>query len=324
MHTRTRAIVTLASALAILATSPTALSALTGSGQVSDVVRLTTVVGSIAGSAMTSADGSPAASSSAFHAHNSNSNVNTYIRYTWSTTPYYGPTTTDTTISIRGTTHAISDLLWFKQESVSGAGVTTTSESFTPLLLANSASIATVTWTSAGNACTGWTGSPAGGFSATSAGSFTFRYHAASAPVDDTPATSDAFYYCLDTTNSKIYLAKSTVFGSATLLSLYTRNSGIASVQTYAYEFLSGAQAEGNTYCMTGVTGSGTSATPDLAQCQALTYSRSGSAASKMQPLFDPPAYFPSVNQAGGSSAVTYALTGTQWNPYAYTTTNSA
>lgn len=321
--TRAAAGAALALALAVAAT-PSAWSALTGSGQLNDVVSLSTSVGSIASSALTTSTGTPVASSTAYAVTNGNSNVDTFIRYDWSTTPYYGSSSGQTSISLRGTTYIISDLLWFKQEVVSGSGTTTTSSYFSPLLLKNSASIARVTWSSSGNACTAWTGSAAVGFSATAAGTFTFKYHGASSQTDDTPSTSDTFHYCLDTTNSQVYLGTSAAFGSATRVRSYTADSALGILNTYQYEFLSGAQTTGNKYCLTGYTGSGTSATPDLAQCQYMAYSTSGAASAKVYPLFDPPAYFPSGNQAGASSVLTYALSGTQWNPFAYTTTNTA
>lgn len=309
---------------AFLLALPAVQAELTGSGNVTDVVQLSTSTGSIAASALASTAAAPVASGSAFTVTNSGSNVDTFIRYAWQTTPYYGSTSSQTSIALRGTTYYINDLLWYKQETVSGAGTTTTSEYFSPLVIKNAASIARVTWTSAGNACTAWTGSAAVGFLAAAAGSFTFKYHAASSQTDDAPSTSDTFYYCLDTTNTQVYLGKSTAYGSATLVKGYTTNSVLASLQTYQYPFLSGSQSNGNNYCLTGYTGSGTSATPDLAQCQKLAYSTSGAASAKLYPLFDPPAYFPSANQAGGGNAITFGIAGTQWNPYAYSTTNTA
>lgn len=321
---KTAALLTSVGATLVVALVPTGNSALTGSGQLNDVVQMTTATGTIAASALTSSSGSPAASSSPFSMHNSGSNVDTYIRYDWSTTPYYGSDSGQTSIALRGTTYYITDLLWFKQEIVSGASATTTSEYFSPLKLNNAATNSRATFTATGNACTGWTGSAAGGFSATAAGTLTFKYHAASSQTDDTPSTSQTFYYCLDTTNDKVYLGTSAAFASATLVSTYTANSAVGTTYTYMYEFLQSGGAEGNTYCLNGETGSGTSATPDLVQCQKMTYSLLGSAYGKLYPLFDPPAYFPSGSQSGASSVLTYALSGTQWNPYAYTTTNSA
>lgn len=307
----------------VAAGAPTALSALTGSGQLVDAVQLTTQTGSIAGSSL-STSGTPVSSGTPYSVHNSGSNVDTYVRYDWSTTPYYGSSSGDTSMSLRGTTYYISDLLWFKQEGVTGGGTTTTSSYFSPLVIENAASVTRATWTSDGNTCTSWTGSAASGFSAASGGSFTFMYHDASSPTDDTPSTSDTFYYCLDTTNTRVYLGTSQSYDSGTLLSAYSRNSDITNAYTYQYQFLSGAQTNGNRYCLASYTGSGTAATPDLVQCQKLTYSLSGSAYAKLYPMFDPPQYFPSSNQGGSANVITYALSGTQWNPYAYTTTNSA
>ncbi len=308
---------------ALVAAAGAAVAELTGSGNLADVVSVSTSTSSISGSSLATTSGSPVASSSAFTMTNSNSNVDTLIRFAWSTTPYYGSSSGQTSAALRGTTYYVGDLLWFKQESISGAGTTTTSEYFSPLLLKNAASITRATFTASGNACTGWTGSAAGGFSAAAAGTLTFKYFAASSQTDDAPSTSATFYYCLDTTNTLAYLGTSAAFGSATLAYPYSTNSALASLKTYQYQFLSGSQSNGNKYCLTGYTGSGTSATPDLAMCGLLGYSLLGSATTKLYPLFDPPGYFPSANQGGASSAITYAIAGTQWNPYAYTTTNA-
>lgn len=320
-----RRILTALAALAIVsAAAPAALGTLTGSGQLNDIVSLSTSTGSIAGSAMTTTDGTPIASASSFTVTNSNSNVDTFIRYDWSTTPYYGSNSAQTSITLRGTTHQIADLVLLEQSITTGAGATTTSAYYAPIALKSGATTSLASWSSAGNACTAWTGVPAVGFLATSAGSFTFKYQTSGSPVNDAPTTSDTFYYCTDTTNSQAYLGKSTAYGSATLVSAYTINSVLATLKTYQYEFLSGAQATGDSYCLTGFTGAGTAATPDLVQCSKLAWSSSGAATAKLYPMFDPPAYFPSGNQAGASSAVTFAIAGTQWNPYAYTTTNAA
>lgn len=307
--------------IALLAT-PTALSALSGSGNISDNVDLATARGSLDASELTT-DGDPVAASLAFSLNNGGSNVDTFIRYGWAVTPYYGGTSTDTAITLRGVTHQVADLLWFKQQVVAGSGATTTSEYFSPLILANDGVSATSTWSSGGNACTAWTGTPAIGFSATAAGTFAFSYHSAASPLDDTPDGA-TYHYCLDTTNSQAYIGETASYDSATKLDKYTSDSLAGILKAYQYEFILSGTTEGNLYCLTGYTGSGTSATPNLVQCQKLPYSTSGSSTVNMYPLFDPPAAFPSANQGGVSESLTYALSGTQWNPFSYTTTNSA
>jgi hypothetical protein len=303
---------------------PTALSTLSGSGQLTDVVQLSTTTGTLAGSTLASSGGAPAASSSAFTMTNSNSNVDTLIRLGWTAMPYYGTTTSQVSISLRGTTYVISDLLMFKQETTTGAGSTTTSQYFAPLMLNNSANNTRATFTSAGNACTSWTGSAAVGFTATAAGTFTFKYYDATTQTDDTPSTTSSYNYCLDTTNSQVYVGTSASFSTATLVQMYTTDSALATLKTYQFEFLPGSYTHGDKYCFVSVTGSGTSATPDLQQCMFLGYSSSGAATVKLYPIFDPPVGFPSANQAGSASVITYQITGTQWDPYAHTTTNSA
>ena len=307
----------------LLAAVPTALSTLSGSGQLNDVVQLSTSTGTIAGSAMASSAGAPAASATAFTMTNSNSNVDTLVRYAWSTTPYYGSDSSQTSISLRSTTHYISDLIWYKQATIV-AGTTTTSSYFSGLFIQNAASNGHSAWTSSGNACTSWTGSAAVGFTKTSAGTFTFDYYDASSQTDDTPSTTSSYNYCLDTTNSQVYISTGVAFGSATLVKIYTTDSVLGTLAGYQYQFLPNSYTTGNYYCLASVTGSGTSATPDLAQCQKLTYSASATNTVKMFPMFDPPAAFPSNNQGGAANVITYALSGTQWNPYAHATTNSA
>jgi hypothetical protein len=306
----------------LAAISPVSMASLSGSGNLNDVVSLTVSTGSLAASTLTTS-GTPIASSTAFNVNDGTSNVDTYILYAWSTTPYYGTTSSQTSIDLRGTTYQIGDLLWFKQAIVSGSGTTTTSQYYAPLLLKNSASITTVTWTSAGNACTAWTGTPAVGFIATAAGTFTFKYHDATTQTDDAPSTTSSYNYCLDTTSSQVYLGTSTAYGSNTLIKVYTTNSVLGILQSYQFEFKPGSYTTGNKYCMSGFTGSGTSATPDLAMCEMMPYSTSGASSAKLTPLFDPPTYFPSGNGLGGN-AITYAASGTQWNPYSSSTTNSA
>lgn len=323
IRTRRRLIAALAIAALLAAILPTVLGSLTGSGQLNDVVQLTTSTGTIAGSAMVSSAGAPAAASSAFTMTNSNSNIDTYVRFGYSTTPYYGSSSSQTSISLRGTTYQISDLLWFK-EAATVAGTTTTSQYFSPLLLQNAATNTRAAFTSAGNACTGWTGSAAVGFTKTAAGTFTFNYHDAASPVDDTPSTSASMAYCVDTTNAQMYVGTSASFASATLIKMYTTDATVVTPATYQFEFLPGSYTRGNLYCFVSVTGSGTSATPDLAQCGKLAYSASGASTVTLTPMFDPPAAFPSNNQGGAASVLTYALSGTQWNPYAHATTNSA
>lgn len=321
-NTRFRALLVVL-AVGGIALAPSALGTLTGSGLLNDVVSLTTTTGTLAAATLTTTDGSPVASGSAFHVTNSISNVDTFIRYDWSSSPYFGATSTDTSIALRGTTYYISDLLYFKQETINGVGTTTTSDVFAPLVIKNAASVSRATFTAAGNACTAWTGSAAGGFSATAAGSFTFRYYLASAQTDDTPSTSITYYYCLDTTNSQTYLHTSASFTGATLVKKYTSDSVGGVLNTYQYELATG-QSNGNKYCLTAYTGAGTSATPDLAMCEKLAFGLLNSAAGKLYPLFDPPDAFPSSNQEGAANTITYSIAGTQWNPYAYTTTNSA
>lgn len=302
---------------------PGALSALSGSGNVTDVVELSptvTTVGSLVSTA-SSASGPPVASSAMFTVTNGGSNVDTFVRYAWSTTPYYGASTGSTSIVIRSATSYISDLLWFKQETVDSASTATTSLTYTPLLIKNAASIATVSWTSSGNACTGWTGTPVGGYSAAAAGTFTVKYHLSASPVNDGSVTSESFHYCADTTSARVYLGESAAFGAATLLEVYSTNSADAILKNYQYQLLPASTTAGNRYCLTGFTGSGTAATPDLAQCEKLPYELNGATTAKLGVLYDPPTYFPSVNQGG---TITYTLSGVQWNPYASSTTNSA
>lgn len=305
---------------------PTALGTLSGSGNVTDIVQLSTSTSSLNAISASPTGGSASAApttsgSSAFTMTNSGSNVDTLIRYAWGTTPYYGASSASTSISIRSTTYYISDLLWFKQQTLDSASTATTSEYFSPLLVKNVASVGAATFSSAGNACTAWSGTAGSGFSAAAAGTFTFKYYGASSQTNDAPSTSDTFYYCLDTTNSQVYLSKSASFTSATRVYSYATESVNAVLSTYQYQALSGSQSAGNKYCLVSITGSGTSATPDLAQCQFLPFELGGSTTAKMYALIDPPAYFPSVNQAG---TITYAISGTQWNPYAASTQNSA
>lgn len=310
-------------AIALALVAPTALSALSGSGNVTDIVQLNVATSSLGALSSTaaggSASGSPVTSgANAFTLDNSGSNVDTFVRYDWGASPYYGGVAGQTGITLRGTTHVISDLLWFRQITTLAAG-TTSSEYFAPLVLKSG--VARATFVPGGNACTGWAGSATGGFSASSAGSFTFRYYEASSQTDDAPLTSDTFHYCLDAANSLAYIGESASFTTATLVYSYGGDSANGALKNYQYEFLNGAQTEGNTYCLTGITGSGTNAMPNLAQCQKLPFELTGATTVKMGVLFDPPAYFPSVNQGG---ALTYGLSGTQWNPYASSTTNSA
>lgn len=322
---RTPHIVLVAAACLLLA-APAAYAALAGSGQVTDIVQLTTSTGTLSALSSTasggSASGSPVTSgASAFTMTNSGSNVDTLIRYAWGTTPYYGASAASTSITIRSATHQVGDLLWFQQQTLNAAAVATTSDYFSPLIVKNAASVATATFASAGNACTGWTGAPGAGFTAVAAGTFTFKYYAASSQSNDAPLTSDTFHYCLDTGSSQVYLGKSASFTAATRVYGYATESTGGVLKTYRYPALSGAQTAGNSYCLVSITGTGTSATPDLAQCQALPFELAGSTTAKLYVLIDPPAYFPSANQGG---AITYGITGTQWNPYAAATTNSA
>lgn len=314
------AVLALAAALA----APSAMSALTGSGNVNDIVQLGVVTSSLstltASATGSSASASPATSgSSAFTLDNGGSNLDTFVRYDWSATPHYGSEASQTSIAIRSTTHLISDLLWFRQGSVLSAGASQ-ADYYAPLVLKNSG-VSRATYTATGNACSAWSGAAADGFTATAAGTLTFRYYAASSQTDDSPLTSDTFHYCLDTANSQIYLGKTASFTAATLVRSYGTDSANGVLKTYQYEFLSGTQTAGNKYCMVGIAGTGTSATPNLVQCQKLPYELAGTVQAKMYVLFDPPAYFPSVNQGG---AITYALSATQWNPYSSGAENSA
>lgn len=312
-------------AAAALALMPAALGALDGSGNVSDIVQLTTSTGTLSvlssSASGGSASGSPVTSgSSAFALTNSGSNVDTFVRYAWGTTPYYGASSSSTSISIRSTTHYISDLLWFKQQKVAADTTLTTSEYFSPLVIKNAASVQTATFSSLGNACTAWGSVPAS-FSPAAAGTFTVKYYSASSQTNDAPTPSDTFHYCLDTTNSQVYLGTSASFASGTRVYSYATNSANAVLNNYQWQLLNSGQTNGNFYCLTSYTGTGTSATPDLSQCQKLAYETLASTSIKLYVLQDPPAYFPSVNQAG---TITYAVAGTQWNPYSQSTTNSA
>ncbi|MHB8585899.1 MAG: hypothetical protein ACYDDF_08720 [Thermoplasmatota archaeon] len=313
---------TLGTLVAVLVTGATILSSssltsasLSGSGQLTDVASVNTDTGSVASSALTTTPGVPAASSTGFSIDNSNSNVDTFARWTWATTPYYGTTSSQTSVTIRGTTYQIADLVYFKQETVSGTGTVTTLDTFAPLLLKNSATIGDATFSTAGNACTAWTGTAATGFLAASAGTLTFKYHTASSPTS-AASTSQTFDYCLDTTNDQVYLGTATAFGSDTLAVVYSTASALATLKTYQYAFVPTGQSTGAKYCLTGYTGSGTSATPDLAMCQYLPYSSSGATKANLYPLFDPPADMPSGNQAGASNFLTFSISGTQWDPY--------
>lgn len=324
---RTPKILLVTATLAIvggLAFAPTALSALSGSGNVTDIVQLSTTVNSLPVLSSTaqaaSASGDPVASGTAFTMTNSGSNVDTFLRYTWGTVPYYGASSASTSITLRGTAHRIQDLLWFNQESVTAASVATRSDYFSPLEI-NAATPATrATVTAAGNACTTW-GTPPAGFTPVSAGTLVFTYHLVSSPVNDAPVTSDTFHFCLDTSSGDVILSKTASFTGATQIKVYTTNSANAVLNTYRYQMLPNSVTKGNFYCTTGVTGSGTAATPNLIQCQMLPYETLDSTTIKLFALYDPPSFFPSVNQGG---IVTYGITGTQWNPYSSTTTNSA
>jgi hypothetical protein len=307
--------------LLLVVASP-ALASLAGSGQVTDVVNVAVDTSSLASSLLQTTGGQPIASSSDYVFDNGNSNVDTFTKFAWGTTPYYGGSSSQTSVSIHGTTYQISDLLYFEQETRTGAGTVATSSIFAPLLLKNSATIADVTFTTAGNACTAWTGSPAVGFIAASAGTMTFKYHTVASPTS-APATTQTFNWCLDTTNSQVYWGTAAAYASDTLVVLYSTNSALATLKTYQYDFIPTGVANGAYYCLTSITGSGTAATPDMGMCEYLPYSSSGSAQGHLYPLFDPPAAFPSGNQLGSSAAFTYTVTGTQWDPYQSSTTNS-
>ncbi|MHB8634703.1 MAG: hypothetical protein ACYDBQ_12215 [Thermoplasmatota archaeon] len=310
--------------LASLTASPVALGTLAGSGQINDVLSLTVSTGTLAASTLASAAFAPVVDASSFTATNSNSNIDSFVLYAWGTTPYYGTSSSQTSIAVRGTTYQIGDLLWFKESATPGGGSATVSQYFSPLLVKNSASITRATFTTAGNACTSWTGTPAVGFIATSAGTLTFKYYDSTTQTDDTPSTTASYNFCLDTTNDQVYLGTTTAYGSNTLIKVYTTNSVLGVLQPYQYEFLPGSYTHGNLYCLTSFTGSGTAATPDLGMCQKMSYQAAASSTAQIFPMFDPPAAFPSDNQLGTTSGLTYGASGTQFNPYATGTTNSA
>ncbi|MHB8606400.1 MAG: hypothetical protein ACYDCK_14225 [Thermoplasmatota archaeon] len=306
--------------------APFALATLSGSGQLNDIVAISTTTGTIATAALTTPDGTPVQSATLFTMTNSNSNVDTFIRYDWTSSPYYGASSSNTSIALHGTTYYISDLLYYKEVTVTGGGTTTTADALMPLTMKNSGTQNTVTWTSDGNACTAWTGSAALGFAKASSGSFTVKFYLGStyASNDNTPTTSQTFYYCTDTTNSQTYLGTTQAFGSDTLVVAYTTDSALATLKTYVYTFVPTGATNGDSYCLTGFVGAGTAATPDLVMCNKLPYSLLGSATAKLDPLFDPPAFFPSGNTGGAASVVTFSITGTMWDPYSHTTTQSA
>lgn len=306
-------------AAAILA--PSGLGVVAGTGGINDVVQLTTASSTI--SAATSSSGAPGVSATPASVHNSDSNVDSWLKYDWSTTPYYGSNTGDTSITVRGTAYTVADLLWFKQETVNAASTTTTAQYFSPLKLVTGGS--RVTFTSAGNACTAWTGSPVAGWAATAAGSITFKYFDASSQTDDTPSTTTTFNWCADTTMKAVYFSTGTAYSASNIVYEWDVNSlATQPAKQYGWEFDGfNSYTRGNYYCLSGFTGSGTSATPNLMLCTKMPHEAAGSDYAKLYSMFDPPAGFPSTNQLGTSAAVTYSLSAVQWNPWSYTTQNT-
>jgi hypothetical protein len=130
----TRLLALAAIAVALVVAAPSSMGTLAGSGNLNDSVLLTVATGTLAASTLTTSGGTPVASPTAFSVNNGNSNVDTFMLHAWATTPYYGGTSSQTSISIHGTTYQIGDLMWFQQATVSGAGTTTTSQYFSPLL----------------------------------------------------------------------------------------------------------------------------------------------------------------------------------------------
>lgn len=308
-----------------LAAVPTVLGALGGSGNTTDIVQLSTTVGSVG--TLTSTAAAPDASSTAFTMTNSGSNVDTFLLYGWNgnNLPYYGASSGNTAISLRGVSYSISNLLSFKQETVTGSGTTATSAYYSPLVLKAATSSAT-TMTPTGNACTGWTGTASGAFTKVASGTLTLPYQVTGSVANDAPSSA-TFSYCAGTEGSvsAVYLSKlgSPTFATtdSTQIVLYSESSSNGVLKSYQYEFLPGGHTAGNKYCLTGFTGTLTDTKPDLAQCSMMPYSTLGVATAKLSVLYDPPALFPATNQGG---ALTFAVSGTQWNPYASGTTNSA
>lgn len=298
---------------ALAAITPSAYSALGGSGNVTDFIDLTTEDGSLNTLVATaaSASGGIITSSDAFHVTNGGSNVDTLIMYSWASSPTVGGAATS--IALRSTTYHISDLLWFRQETIDSGAASTLSAYYSPLVVESASNVQSATFTSDGNACTGWANNP-GGLTLTASGSFTVKYYTTSA-TNDAPSTTSAVHYCLDTANNRVYLNSAADFTGATLVEKYTTNSANGVLETYRYGIAS------NQYCLYAIDGSGSSATPELHQCSALPFEQPASTAAKLYALFDPPAYFPSVNKAG---TVAFSLSGVQWNPYSSSTISEA
>lgn len=299
--------------LTLAALAPTAYSALGGSGNVTDFIALTTVDGSLDTLVATaaSASGGIVSSADSFHVHNSGSNVDTFLVYAWASSPTVGGSAPS--ITLRGTTHYVSDLLWFRQETVDSASASTLSSWYSPLVVKSDSGVKSVVFTPSNDACAGWVNNP-GGLTLAAAGSFTVNYYTTSS-TNDAPATTSAVHYCVDTTNSRVYLNSAADFTGATLVEKYTTNSANGVLKTYQHTIAT------NKYCLYAIVGTGTSATPELHQCSMLPYEQAGTTAAKLHALFDPPSYFPSVNEGG---AVAFSVNGVQWNPYASSTTNEA
>lgn len=303
----TRASIVGAGALVLLAAAvaPAAFAALGGSGNVTDYIELTTVQGSVSLLQANAASGSGdvVRSPEAFQVNNAGSNVDTLLMYSWAAAPTVGGTSTS--IALRGTTHYISDLLWFRQETVSAANVATLSDNWSPLVIKDATDVKSVTYASSANLCTAW-GAVPNGFTADAAGTIAVKHYAA-ATLNDATLPTVTVHYCVDTSANRVYLNSAASFTNAVLLEKYTTDSAGGVLKNYQHTIAS------NKYCLYGITGSGTAAKPELHQCSMLPYAQAASTAAKLWPLFDPPAFFPSLNQNG---AVAFSVEGLQWNPY--------
>ncbi|HET6404256.1 MAG TPA: hypothetical protein VFH78_06375 [Candidatus Thermoplasmatota archaeon] len=317
----TRLTIALATAAVVAAlAAPATFAALSGSGNVTDYVQLSVDTGTLDTLTASAASGSGAIVTSgddAFQISNAASNVDTFLFYGWSNAPYFGASPLQTSIQLRGTTYPISDLLWFRQETVNSAGGLATSQVYSPLVIKSASDVKTVSFTSSGDACSAWGAAPEGAVPS-AAGSFTTKYYTA-ASANDAPSTSDAVHYCIDATNSRLYLNAAASFTGATAIDLYTVSS-TTSLRSYQAELVR-SDGTGNKYCFFAVNGAGTSATPELRQCQKLPYEMDGVTSARAYVLFDPPTFFPSTNQGG---AVTFAVAGVQWNPYSGAAVNTA
>src|ERR1051326_8251532 len=97
-------VITASAAIALLIVAPTGWSTLTGSGLVSDIVQLSVSTGTLPALDPTftgsSASGNPALTTSAFTMTNGGSNLDTFLRYSWTALPYYGASSAQTSITI--------------------------------------------------------------------------------------------------------------------------------------------------------------------------------------------------------------------------------